>query len=169
MVIKQLKLFLDLEDTIITNWQEGTLINMAAIREWIGKMFETDEVEVRIFSFAIWSDEDKARFENEMKEPIERALNVEIKEWLSILEMQAIVQEWLGLRYLDKVDFMSLNGKHGAFEKVCLARERNCECVLIDDAVPHRTIHDHTRNLTIELLPIQIVTDRELQEFQHKM
>lgn len=166
MVIKQHKLFLDLEDTIITNWSEALLINATSIKEWIDRMFETDRVEVRMFSFAIWSDLDKLHFEWNIKPMIERALDVVIVEWLSVDEMREIVEEWSGIRFIDTTDFVSLNGKHGCFEKVCLARETNAECTLIDDVVPDRSIIDRTRNLEIHLLPVQHLIEQPLQPVQ---
>ena len=161
------KLFLDLEETIITNWSESVLVNAGAIKEWIDQMFETDRVEVRMFSFAIWNDLDKLHFEmSGMKAMIERALDVVIVEWLSVDEMRKIVEEWSGIQYFDTTDFVSMNGKHGCFEKVCLARETNAECTLIDDVVPDRSIIDRTRNLEIHFVPVQHLTNQELLPVQ---
>jgi hypothetical protein len=161
------KLFLDLEDTIIKSWDNPTLINVDAIREWIDQSFETDDVTISIFSFAIWNEKDKADFVSRgTRAAIEKALNVEVTEWLSVEEMQQIIEEWSGFRYVDRTDFMQLHGKHDAFIKVCLAREEKTTCVLIDDAVPHRTVIDHARELTIDLLPVQMLTKQPLEYVQ---
>lgn len=162
------KIFLDLEDTIITNWDEGTLINVAALRDHWSQMVVFPQT-VSIFSFAIWSPGDKDHFEQQLKGPIERALGVTIDEWMSVQEMQKIVEEWQGMQYTDVADFLQMNGKHGAFEKVCLARESNCTCTLFDDAVPHRSILDVSRDLVINLWPIQIVTGQPLLPVQRKL
>jgi hypothetical protein len=160
------KVFLDLEDTIITSWEDKVLINVDAIHAWLDSRLD-DHRTIQIFSFAIWDDKDKKHFvDSGMKTMIEKALNVEVTEWLSIEEMQQIVEEWSGIRFLDRLDFMQLHGKHWSFIKVCLAREQNHRCILVDDAVPHRTTFDHTRQLTIELLPVQTIIGQPLQELQ---
>jgi len=61
---------------------------------------------------------------------------------------------------------MQLHGKHDAFIKVCLARDEKNTCVLIDDAVPHRTVIDHARDLTIDLLPLQVLLKQRLDPVQ---
>lgn len=160
---QNIKVFLDLEDTIINSWLNPTLINVGVIRTWIDSMVETDDVEISIFSFAIWDDKDKVDFVGTgVKASIEKALNVKVVEWLSVAEMQQIIETWSGFRYTDRTDFMQLHGKHDAFIKVCLARDEKNTCVLIDDAVPHRTTFDHERQLTIELMPVQLLTHKSV-------
>lgn len=168
---KATKVFLDLEDTIINSWDDPTLINVDSIREWLGGRewvgghFDRPRTtSVSIFSFAIWDEKDKQDFvRSGLKLAIERALLIEeIVEWLSIEEMQRIVEEWSGFRFESRIDFMQLHGKHWAFTKVCLAREQNTTCILLDDAVPHRTTFDHERQLTIELMPVQLLTHKSV-------
>jgi hypothetical protein len=163
------KVFLDLEDTIITNWDEALLTNVNVITRWLESLLDSRRT-IQIHSFAIWDEKDKVHFvESGMKAMIEKALDVEIIEWLSIEEMQQIVEEWSGFRFSDRIDFMQLHGKHRSFEKICLARERDCRCILLDDAIPHRTIVDHERNLTIGLVPLHLIQGRELEDFQSKL
>jgi len=164
---QNIKVFLDLEDTIINSWLNPTLINVGVIRAWIDSMVETDDAEISIFSFAIWDDKDKADFVGTgVKASIEKALNVKVVEWLSVEDMQRIIETWSGFRYVDRTDFMQLHGKHDAFIKVCLARDEKNTCVLIDDAVPHRTVIDHARDLTIDLLPLQVLLKQRLDPVQ---
>ena len=146
------KVFLDLEETIITNWDEGLLINTQVVNQWLKDVGVTD---VRIFSFAIWDEKDKFHFEGVMRPTLERALEVNIVEWLSVQEMMQLSKQFSGLQWLDVTDFVQLRGKHGAFFDVCKVRENNCTCILLDDAIPHETLLVHHRNLTLELKPVQ--------------
>lgn len=171
------KVFLDLEDTIITTWHEGLLINASSIREFLEKdefILNTSVTpvieEVRIFSFAIWDNKDKEDFvTRHFKDMIERVLGVKVVEWLSVEDMQKIVEDWSGFKFYDRTDFMQLHGKHDAFIKVCLAREVNFNCVLIDDAVPSRTVIDHERNLEINLVPVQRLTGERQMDCIRKL
>lgn len=145
------------------------LINVSAIREFLNRdefILNTSVTpvieEVRIFSFAIWDNKDKEDFvTRHFKDMLERALGVKVVEWLSVEDMQKIIENWSGFKFLDRTDFMQLHGKHDAFIKVCLAREVGVNCVLLDDAVPSRTVIDHERNLEINLVPIQRLTGQK--------
>ncbi len=143
------KVFLDLEDTIIKRWDDAELINVQKIQAWLQK----HNVEwIRIFSFAIWTDEDKQRFSNLLQLPIERALNVSILEWMSVEEMAMWSRHQTGLQWFDRTDFMQQRGKHGAFFDVCKATQKDAHCVLIDDAVPNETLACHDLNLKVDLV-----------------
>lgn len=152
------KVFLDLEDTIIDTWDSGNLRNVLRIKGWLDTQPAPVE-ELRIFSFAIWNDAHKDHFNTHMRKGIEEALERPIVEWLSVEEMAAMAQARTGLNWTqditDTLDFMQIMGKHGAFKEVCLYRERDCTCTLIDDAIPYQMIVDYDLNLCINLLPIQ--------------
>lgn len=148
-----MKLFLDLEDTIINSWQDPTVMehNIHNIKRLI-KFWELSQVS--IFSFAIYDDLDKETFVESLKINLEEALGVKIVEWLSVKEMQMIVQEYDGVRYDNHLEFIQLKGKHGAFIDVCLARENDDTCVLIDDCVPMRVISDYNTKVDVHLIPV---------------
>lgn len=157
------KLFLDLEDTVITTWEEGLLVHTREVRDWIKGLGVT---EARIFSFAIWNAKDSNVFvDNGMKHMLEDALEVQLLEWLSVEEMMELSKAHTGLRWVDRMDFMQLRGKHGAFFDVCKGRERDCKCILLDDAVPHETLHVHHRNLELELKPVQQLVGKPWTNF----
>jgi hypothetical protein len=158
------KVFLDLEDTVISSWDFPVPINIQPIRDWLDSIGKTPQV--HIFSFAIWDASDKAKFLHDgMKKMLEQELNAEIVEWLSVTEMHDIVEEWSGFKFESRMEFMQFLGKHDAFIKLCLAREQRSRCVLIDDAIPNRTVCDHDRGLTIDLLPVHILT-RQPRQFE---
>lgn len=153
------KIFLDLEDTVITTWEDGTLINSQVVRGWLDGFNVT---QVRIFSFAIWNAKDSMDFVTKgHKAALERALEVDIVEWLSVEEMVEISRAHTQIQWMDRQDFMQLRGKHGAFFDVCKARESDCMCILLDDAVPHETLLVHHKNLELELHPVQLLTNHQ--------
>ena len=151
------KVFLDLEDTVITTFDDGVLLHdhLNALQWWLDNQ---NLREVSIFSFAIWNEKDKEEFVKIHKSVLERELNVKIVEWLSVDEMAKLSQEFSGIHW-DRLDFMQLRGKHGAFIDVCKSREKDTTCILIDDAIPFETLTNHTQNLVIKLVPIHIAVD----------
>lgn len=148
-----MEVWLDLEDTIITGWKEGLLLNPGKIKKWLD---DRDVKEIRIWSFAIWNEADKKRFVGSgMKQMIETALERPILEWPSMAEMQVAVQHYEGIIYDSRTEFMQLNSKKWSFIKYCLGHKKNTTCVLIDDAVPNMTIKELDLLLTIELIKVQ--------------
>lgn len=134
------------------------MINVACVKDWIDRTIDHDGV-LRIFSFAIWSDKDKDDFKNNLKKPIEDALGFPVVEWLSVDEMATLSTKRTGIKWFDRTDFIQLRGKHGAFFDMILGDEahRGSRCVLVDDAVPNRTMIDHDLNLTADLLPLDVL------------
>lgn len=146
------KIFLDLEGTIIRNWNQAELINVYHLYDYLRRHAVK---EISIFSFAIWDNEDKDHFEHQMKAKLEQALNVQIIEWLSVDEMLTCV----GCDLNERTDFMRDRSKGRAFIDVCKAREHSgSTCVLIDDAVPYETLVSHVLNLELQLIPVDLIT-----------
>lgn len=157
----QTKVWLDLEDTIIDLFDSArgnNLVNIEPVKQWL---FSIEAVKFGIFSFAIWTDVHKKQFDLSLRRRIETTFGL-VTEVLSVEEMASIVSSFTGVRFgVDEdhpnliSDFININGKHDAFIKVCLARERNCTCFLLDDVVPNRTVIDHDKNVTIHLVNVK--------------
>ena len=129
-----MNVWLDLEQTIINNWQEGLLINSTAIRRWLNQHEVGD---IHIWSFAIYNDKDLKDFvQSGMKEAIERILNRKILSHPSVEQMQQMVYKYERIKYDHWSEFTALNGKQWSFIKFCLGEHPDKKCVLIDDVVP---------------------------------
>ncbi|PPD55509.1 MAG: hypothetical protein CTY12_00605 [Methylotenera sp.] len=148
-----IKIWLDLEETIINNWYDGLLINPGRIKKWIKSTYNVDEI--NIWSFAIYDEKDKAEFVSSgMKEAIEKALECRINDFLSIDEMRAKIEKHEGIKYDSREDFMQINGKKWSFIKYCVGYEPNARCVLLDDAVPSWELIDWKTNTVVHLINI---------------
>lgn len=157
-------LYLDLEQTVIDNWQDGLLHKPQRIKHFIDANYPDINVDdVRIFSFAIYDDADKAKFEHELKGMLEATLDITITQWPSVVEIAAASQKLTGVRWLDKDtmggmdihEYITIVGKFRAFEDwVWLRHEDGNRVVLIDDVVPQRTIYDHVRDIQIDLINV---------------
>lgn len=52
------KLYLDLEETVITNWNDALLMNVSRVRDFLDDNPDIDRDDVRVFSFAIYDGRD---------------------------------------------------------------------------------------------------------------
>lgn len=135
------QVWLDLEETVINNWNDGLLL---AHTHKIRKYLNLHEVkEITIWSFAIYDRNDQLEFEDSgMKRSIEDCLNVRINQYPSVDEIQKLVFHYENTRYDSRLDFMSMNGKFWSFVKYCMGHQIGNHCVLIDDAVPDWRMSD---------------------------
>lgn len=140
--------FLDLEETVIRSWGDPTLVN----KDWIQYLLHQEQVqEVHIFSFAIFNQADKDRFSQQIKPFLENALEVRIRSWVSIAEINKIIRSFTSV-VLEDWELTDVWGKMRAFQDYCRAQYKDTECVLIDDVVPNSTFLLSDDKLTIRTI-----------------
>lgn len=150
---QKVKVWLDLEDTIINNWYDGLLINPNRIKKWLTSTYNVDEIS--IWSFAIYDEADKREFVSSgMKDMIEKALECRIIDFYSVDEMRVRIETYEGIKYDSRHEFMQINGKHYSFIKYCIGYEPNTRCVLLDDVVPSWELFDHKTNTIVHLINV---------------
>lgn len=142
--------FIDLEQTIIESWDNPNLINVQRISTWL-KQERADEL--RIFSFAIWDDKDKRKFDNDIKPAIQLALDLPVVSWPSVQDMMRADFNHTGIRFEEGhavSEFIQLRGKEqGFFNFVCNQYDFD-RAVLIDDVVPDMTRTHRTKGWSVE-------------------
>jgi hypothetical protein len=122
-------------------------MNVNVIKRWLDAL---EVKEINIWSFAIWTKEDKEFFVTSgMKEAIERALERDIVEFPSVEEMRAYVYEYEHITYDSQREFMTLNGKRWSFIKYCMVHRIGQHSILLDDAVPNLDVYDRNTHTTI--------------------
>lgn len=141
MLQHKMKIFLDLEDTIIHTWNDPVLCNFTQVKDFLT---DNNITKVSIFSFAIWDDKDKKVFETQLKPFLESALNVEIIEWPSVDEMIDIILTHFCIKF-DRHEFITVWGKSRAFFDFCKATQIE-DCLLIDDVVTDETLTININN-----------------------
>ena len=147
------QLWLDLEETIINNWNDGLLINSTRIRNWLDNNNIDD---INIWSFAIWDEKDQLEFvKSGMKESIERVLRRQILSYPSITEMSKFVYQYEKIHYDGRTDFIAINGKHWSFIKFCMGQHPGKDCILIDDSIPSWNIEDTKTGGKITLINVR--------------
>ena len=142
--------FIDLEQTIIESWDNPNLINVQRISTWL-KQERADEL--RIFSFAIWDDKDKRKFDNDIKPAIQLALDLPVVSWPSVQDMMRADFNHTGIRFEEGhavSEFIQLRGKEqGFFNYVCNQYDFD-RAVLIDDVVPDLTRAHRIKGWSVE-------------------
>lgn len=155
------KLFLDLEDTIITpvveGWHNTELINI----EKINKFISENEIEsISLFSFAVWNQEELALFKQHTLPLIEDAIGQKI--WRMPTVDDDIIPSCCTQKgvHPSRVDFSEMSNfwsKDLAFilcMKEWFKKSRDIRCILLDDMVEDQALHFPRNNLHLTLLNI---------------
>ena len=125
--------FLDLEQTVLNNWDEGLLINATRVREFLAAQGAT---QFTVFSFAVWNEKDQQDFERLHRSGLERALDCTVDACPSVEDFMAADTQLTGLHFDSLTDFISIRGKVGAFTN-WVRFQGICHAVLLDDVVPN--------------------------------
>jgi hypothetical protein len=155
--------FLDLEETIITDFTDPEIANLEVVKEHFKRI---GVKQVHIFSFAIWGSREKKIFEQpNFKGWLERVFELEIVTYPS---MQEVMDEvfWKTHTKWELTDFISIWGKARAFADYCLMMHHTKNCFLIDDIVPNAITVDRKTGLTTEF--INVLNLHEWERFKHE-
>ena len=147
---KQFTVFLDLEETVITSWDEGLLVNASKVREFLKEQNVTN---FTVFSFAVWNDKDKADFDRLHRRPLERGLDCMVKSCPSTEDFMQADTNLTGVHFDSLTDFISIRGKVGAFTN-WVRFQGLANALLVDDVVPNVDIVDRTTGDTIRFVNV---------------
>lgn len=126
--------FLDLEETVISEWADPVLVNRSRVVEWLE---EEAPSSVGIFSFAIHHDQDLLIFQQEIAPMLFRALGITTFSHVPTVEDVACCGE-------QSVSLAQIftAGKAEGFLRYVLANFEEGEYVLLDDKVETATLFD---------------------------
>ena len=129
----KLQVFLDLEETVINNWNEGLLCNATRVREFLAAQ---EAKSFTVFSFAVWDQQDQDDFDRLHRRGLERALDCKVAACPSVDDFMRVDTELTGVHFDSLTDFISIRGKVGAFTNWCRFHGLT-RAVLVDDVVPN--------------------------------
>lgn len=156
-------LFLDLESTIVTDlvdgWHTGQIINLEKILALIEK-FNPDKI--GIFSFAIWNEEELKKFNQHLREEIERVLDRKLDIVLTvdddIIPACCAVRKLLRstVSFNDATEFWSKGETFRLFMRNQFGSTDNppTSVILIDDVVWDESWHWPELNVSGQLINI---------------
>jgi hypothetical protein len=146
-----MRVFLDLEETVITDWSRAELINIPKIQAWLEKLGTT---EAEIFSFAVWNEDDKARFWQLIAPCLERALNIKVTACASVEDFFQADRTVTGVFWENTSEFVSMRGKLDAFRSWCRLVNPHGRSVLLDDVVPNARWQEFDSGLDLEFVNV---------------
>lgn len=152
-----MRVFLDLEDTVISNWFEGFPVHTEQVRHFLH--VKAGVTEVDIFSFAIWDERHVDEFNARLCADLEHQLGVRVNNVVDCATMMQSDQRFTRVRFENLMEFISLRGKADAFLNWAFANHPGEHCVLVDDIVPNRLTHDFdtgTRVQTINVFALDL-------------
>lgn len=123
--------FLDLEKTIIYSWDDPMSINEDIIKDQLRNI---NPDRIGIYSFAIYTEEDKEIFFRTMKEEIENIFQCKIDSNL-IFTVQEIADTIGKKKNQDVQSFIKSYGKQKSFQEFINQKFAEGEFILIDDLV----------------------------------
>lgn len=148
-----IRLFLDLEDTVIDNWDDFMFIpsKCEKIRNYIKN---NDIAEVIIFSFAIDDEKDEEIFKRQHRGDLERVLGVKVGLVVTSNDVKRIT----GHKLLHELKYF---GKQISFlHYIDTIKNDNTDYVLIDDMVENLTLTYNDSNNKVALINIDTYNNK---------
>ena len=143
--------FLDLEETIITDFTNPVIMNLEVVKEHFKNIGVN---KVHIFSAAMWGEQEKAIFiRPDFKPWLERVFELEI---VSFPTMKEVMDEilWKTGTFWELTEFIAIWQKRRAFQDFCRLVHPDKNCFLIDDSVENEVIFNRDSGRFIELIQI---------------
>lgn len=130
--------FLDLEETVIDNWENGWLLpaKIAIIKEMLSEVTPT----IGLMSWAVWDDKDKEKFNETLRPELENALGFKFDDrflW-SMNDWADQLFKFHG-KVFSRQDLFDCFGKHEVLFMVsrCHPEFKGKRVALFDDTVEH--------------------------------
>jgi hypothetical protein len=144
------KLYLDLEDTIVDNWDDFLFLPSKC--EKIRNFIKDHEIsDITIFSFAIDDGKDVDIFINQHKADVERFIDAEITNIVPVSDIINVLYRSL---HPSKYAVKSFGKQQVFLNYIDWVMDDNCDYVLIDDMVANVTVKHHDSNNIVSLINI---------------
>ena len=142
--------FLDLEQTVITTWDDGYLANTTQVREFLAAQ---GAIQFTVFSFAVWNEQDQRDFDRRHRRVLEKALDCRVAACPSVADFMRVDTALTGVRFDSLTDYISIRGKVGAFTNWARFYKLT-HALLVDDVVPNVDILDRDTGHVIRFVNV---------------
>ena len=132
------KIFVGLESTVLRDWDSGMLVNASLVRDFL---IQQKTHSISVFSFAVIDDSDRQYFDAHHRTILSRALDVVIKQVITVNEMMVADQELTQVGFNSPGEFVVMRSKVCAFASWTRLHEAG-NCMLIDASVINADILD---------------------------
>lgn len=159
---RKLKVFFDLENTLIRHWTDRELCNQDQIKKIIETNIKEygDNIEYGIYSYALWCDGNVDEFEENILGVIEKYYNISINKDLIIPVHEMCKASVLNHHALDKCDVgthcMYYNKVHSFIDWV--NTQGSGDYILVDDTVKHYASweQEHNNSMVFFINPLEL-------------
>lgn len=157
-------IFIDLEETVIREFKDFPIFmtaNCQAIKQFIHNVKKEDfgTLKIYVFSFAIHTDKDIDRFDQLIRDDLNRLIGHKIDDVVTVPQMFIASQQQQHCHFDDITDFILMRGKEGAFQDWCDYNFKSKHCMLIDDVVRNMSIINHDTLVTMTMFNINTVRE----------
>lgn len=129
-------LFFDLEETLITDFDNPQIINVQKVKDFLKTW---DISKVNIFSFAIWDKQDRDYFNSVIKPMLEDAFGFKVNEVPTMDEItEYLKKKWTAIQGRD--DLFDFFDKERAFIDFSRIKFPYNDTMLVDDRVSNITV-----------------------------
>ena len=162
MTITKQHLFIDLEETLIDNWDSANLGPRTKVWQLLGDHFlhtvNDAPLEATVWSFAVWDDHDKEHFDKRMRKWLEEVFNLKFVRVVTCKEMRDTIVELKGFNLgLDVSEMVQIWSKDRSLEdwvKFHLNDFANSRIVLLDDMVMNKTVRFEDANVEVRFVRV---------------
>lgn len=144
--------FLDLEGTVVDNWDNAALVHTSKVCSWLQGLGVS---KVRLFSFAVYDQRDKDRFNSLLKPFLQRVLGVEFLDSPSVDDFLLADTQVTGVKWDTRHDFIRTRGKLDGFRSWCKLNFDKQHNVLLDDVVPNATWKNDDSGLVVQFVNVE--------------
>lgn len=154
-------LFVDLEETLIDNWDAANLGPKNRVMDLLKIFFNHSptgpRLDATVWSFAVWNERDAADFERRMRKWLEDVFNLNFVRVVTCEEMRKAICQLKRLSHLDQTEMSQLWGKDRALEdwvKLHMSDFAHTEVVLLDDMVMRKLVRFEDANVQVRFVKV---------------
>lgn len=142
--------FFDLEDTLIDSWASGLLVHTSVVREFLQRY---DIRGFHIFSFAVWNERDRATFDQDLRQLLERTFQVQILTCPTLEDFREATLEQAQMAF-SASGYCQQWGKVRAFQDYVRHHGFDGRAVLVDEMVPTASTVERQSGHVIEYVNV---------------
>lgn len=152
-------LFIDLEETLITNWYDSHLGKKQKVETLLCEHFpgypNGKKIFAAVWSFAITNDKDRDRFRSEMMNWLSDNYHLHFTEIITTEEIEKCTKEFTSLLFETWHEISQIYGKDGTLEHWVRSNPwRDSEIILLDDTVENKRISFYDTNTHITYVKV---------------
>ena len=156
--------FFDLEKTMIESWVNPIICNQSNLISFIEK---NKIEEIHIFSAAIWCEENRTIFENQLRSKLSLAFNINIVSWISMEDVWK-QSSFKHDKFNSVCEMEHKIGKNKMFEDWCMTNlSENSHAILIDDSFGNTICKNDKKNIITQIIDVADLDSFKIEKINY--